>query len=229
MQKIHSVESVTLAVLDTQPQQLLVTAVGHVVSSGWAYPQLLEYSSAQAPEGGMLDLDFVAQPPDGPALPSLFPIVAQKVLDVDLDSVKGVRVKAASKEALRHLRVGAERHAVVQGTRGLRQLAGEGKFGWGLPPQAYQRPDQAGGEAEQRPGVLLGGVLRREPIVKGEGTGLFLYDVLVEVDGDDISKIDEYVDMLVVAQGQFELKSYPRRGKVWTFVAEQMRPHADAD
>ncbi|HSR67610.1 MAG TPA: hypothetical protein VLU25_06680 [Acidobacteriota bacterium] len=229
MQKIHSVESVTLAVLDSDPNQLLVTALGHVVSSGWTDSQLLEYSSTDAPEGGILKFDFAARPPQGAVLPSRFPILAQCAIEVDIASVKGVRVRSSSNEALRNLRVGAERHAVVEGTRGLRDLAGQGKFSWGLPPEAYLRPDQAAGEVEQQPGVLLGGTLRKEPVVAGEGTGLFLYDVLVEVDAEDIPQAGDYVDMLVVARGQFELKSYPRRGKVWTFVAENMRPHSSAE
>ncbi len=229
MLKIHTVSSVTLAVLDTNPRKMLISAVGQVVSSGWNDPQLAEYSSTQPPGDGLIDFDFLASPPSGAALPALYPIIAHFVWDGPMNQVRGVRVHAASNHLEQLLPQRVTVHPALASFAEVRRLMGR-KFPAGLPNSALAfaqdtQPDAA--PESRKPGVLLGGNLQSEPAVGGEGTGLYLYDVMVEVDASQVSGADDCVGDLAVVEGRFELKSFASRGKAWTFVATDIRPHKE--
>ncbi|MEE8586863.1 MAG: hypothetical protein V3T83_18640 [Acidobacteriota bacterium] len=228
MLKIHSVNSVTLAVLDTNPRKMLITAVGQVVSSGWAGPQLVEYSPAQPPRGGLIDFDFLASPPSGTALPALYPMIAHTIWDGPMNQLRGVRLHAASNLLEQLLPQKVTVHPALGDFSEIRRLAGR-KLSAGLPESALLAPDESPPKTpaqNRQPGILLGGNLQSEPpIGGGEGTGLYLYDVMVEVDASQVSGAEDLVGDLAVVEGQFELKSSSRRGKAWTFVATDIRPH----
>jgi hypothetical protein len=97
--RVFSVQNVevgtTMSDGDAVPA-LVVSAKGQSVSSGWSDAALTPLSCAAAPEDGMLDLDFVAEPPspDALVLRVLTPIEAHRVLPVP-DWVRGVRVHAS--------------------------------------------------------------------------------------------------------------------------------------
>lgn len=225
MRKIHSVHSVTLAVLDTNPRRLLMTAAGQVITSGWTDPELVEYSSARPPADGLIDFDFLASPPSGTALPALFPILVQQIWEGDLSRVRGVRVHASSNQVEELLPAKVTLQPVVRDFSEIQRLAGH-SFAAGLPDSALLPPRPAESDGgTQAAGVLLGGSLHSEPVISGEGTGLFLYDVMVEVDARKVPDAETHQGSLAIVEGEFELKNYPRRGKVWTFVASDIRPH----
>ena len=227
MLKIHSVNSVTLAVLDTNPRKMLITAVGQVVSSGWDGPQLVEYSPTQPPRGGLIDFDFLASPPSGTALPALYPIIAHTIWDGPMNQLRGVRLHAASNLLEQLLPQKVTVHPVVGDFSEIRRLAGR-KFSAGLPESALLAPDEPAAKTRtenRQPGILLGGNLQSEPTIGGEGTGLYLYDVMVEVDASKVPAAEDRVGELAVVEGQFELKTFSRRGQVWTFMATDILPH----
>lgn len=225
MRKIHSVHSVTLAVLDTNPRRLLITAVGQVVSSGWNDPELIEYSSTHPPADGLINFDFLASPPAGTALPALFPILVQRIWEGDLRRLRGVRVHAAANQAEMLLPARVNLQPALRDFSEIDSLAGR-EFANGLPESALLPPRPAESDSPQEEqGILLGGSLQAEPSISGEGTGLFLCDVMVEVDAQRVPEAEKHQGALAVVEGKFELKSYPRRGKVWTFVASHIRPH----
>lgn len=95
MGTIREVTEVRLAVLESFPPKLQITATGNVSTGGWSSPQLRPVANIQAPPDGIYDFDFVADPPQGPATQVISPIHAVYVWDSFPAEVKGVRVNAA--------------------------------------------------------------------------------------------------------------------------------------
>jgi hypothetical protein len=94
MEIIHEITEVRLAVLESFPPKLRITATGNVSTGGWSNPRLNPFVNIQAPPDGIYDFDFVADPPQGPAPQVISPIQAVYTWDSFSADVKGVRVNA---------------------------------------------------------------------------------------------------------------------------------------
>lgn len=94
MKAIREVTEVRLAVLESFPSKLRITATGNVPTGGWSNPQLNPVVNIQAPPDGIYDFDFAADPPKGPATQVISPIQAVYVWDSFPAELKGVRVNA---------------------------------------------------------------------------------------------------------------------------------------
>lgn len=102
MEKVLEVTEVRLAVLESFPPKLRITAMGTVRTGGWTNPRLEPFIFIQPPPDGIYDFDFVADPPVGPATQVITPIAVAHLWDNLPRDVKGVRIHAAenSKKAL---------------------------------------------------------------------------------------------------------------------------------
>lgn len=95
MEKIREVTEVHLAVLESFPPQLRITAAGTVPTGGWSNPALQPHIHIQPPPDGIYDFDFVADPPTGPAPQVISPIQATYTWEAFPEGVKGVRIHAS--------------------------------------------------------------------------------------------------------------------------------------
>jgi hypothetical protein len=93
--KILEVTGITLAVLESFPPKLLITASGTVSTGGWSNPKLNPYIYIQAPPDGIYDFDFVADPPGGVATQVISTIEAVYIRENLTPDVKGVRIHAS--------------------------------------------------------------------------------------------------------------------------------------
>ena len=102
MEKILEVAEIELAVLESFPPKLRITASGTVPTGGWSNPKLDPYIYIQAPPNGIYDFNFVADPPEGVATQVISPIEAIFIMENFTSDVKGVRIHASqnSKTAL---------------------------------------------------------------------------------------------------------------------------------
>jgi hypothetical protein len=102
MEKILEVAEIELAVLESFPPKLRITASGTVPTGGWSNPKLDPYIYIQAPPDGIYDFNFVADPPEGVATQVISPIEATFIMENLTSDVKGVRIHASqnSKTAL---------------------------------------------------------------------------------------------------------------------------------
>jgi hypothetical protein len=96
MQLVLEVTEVNLAILESFPPQLQITAFGTVPTTGWTNPQLIPYTYIQAPPDGIYDFDFVATPPKDVAAQVISPIRVRVV--VPSEGIKGVRIHASTNE-----------------------------------------------------------------------------------------------------------------------------------
>lgn len=67
-------------------------------TTGWRNPSLSEYVYIVPPKDGIIDFDFLAEPPTGIVLQVLTPIVAEYVWRGDFQDVDGVRIHASTNE-----------------------------------------------------------------------------------------------------------------------------------
>ena len=95
MQKILEVSEVHLAVLESFPPKLRITATGTVPTGGWSDPRLQPHLHIQPPPDGIHDFDFVADPPTGPAPQVISPIQATYTWEAFPEGVRGVRAHAS--------------------------------------------------------------------------------------------------------------------------------------
>jgi Peptidase inhibitor I78 family len=83
MERIPSVDSVTIHILKSNPPQIAVSAIGKVPTSGWSNPALGAWFYIVAPKDGIQDFDFYADAPSGIVLPVVLPITAEVVVARD--------------------------------------------------------------------------------------------------------------------------------------------------
>jgi hypothetical protein len=102
MEKILEVTEVNLAVLESFPPQLQISASGTVPTAGWSNPQLEPHIHVQAPPDGIYGFDFAADPPEGVTAQVISPMDVTDVWENLPEGVKGVRIHASqnSKTAL---------------------------------------------------------------------------------------------------------------------------------
>ncbi len=95
MKKIREVVEIKLAVLESFPPKLQITASGTVHTGGWSNPELTSFINIQSPSDGIYDFDFRADPPEGFAADVISPIHADYVWDNFPKKLKGVRVNTS--------------------------------------------------------------------------------------------------------------------------------------
>jgi hypothetical protein len=101
---VASVASVTVELVGEPVHSLRITAKGQTNTGGWTQPQLVRKPSVSA---GVLSLDFVAFPPDGPATQAFAPIEAQTVIPYSAEW-KSVRVRASGGSVSADIKADAE-------------------------------------------------------------------------------------------------------------------------
>jgi hypothetical protein len=95
LEKIREVTEVHLAVLESFPPKLRITAAGTVPTGDWSNPALQPRIHIQPPPDGIHDFDFVADRPAGPVPQVISPIQATYTWEELPEGVKGVRVHAS--------------------------------------------------------------------------------------------------------------------------------------
>ena len=102
--RVLSVQDVRLSLLKSEPPQLLVSATGITATAGWAGADLVSLEKVLSADG-ILDLEFVADPPKaGSLVPQvLTPISAVVTIEKDVPKIVGVNVHSRTNEILRLL------------------------------------------------------------------------------------------------------------------------------
>ena len=101
-QKLFSISSIQLGIIKTNPPKLDVTVSGLSTTSGWSNAELVPLEKKLSADG-ILDLDFVAEPPNGLAFQSLSPIIAHLVWEGDVERLVGVKVYSRSEDKVQLL------------------------------------------------------------------------------------------------------------------------------
>ena len=100
--RVFSVQSVQLFLLKSDPPQLSITAHGMVTTAGWTQPALNPLEEVLSADG-VLDLEFVAEPPDGMVAQVVTPISASYVWTDDVERLSAVRVVARTNDVVQLL------------------------------------------------------------------------------------------------------------------------------
>jgi hypothetical protein len=121
--KILSVTDVKLAILESDPPKLRISANGTVGSTGWENARLIPYRYFVAPQDGIWEFDFVAEDPSTElgiiTTPTLTDIDARYVWDnYPQKSVKGVRVYSSTNNVTKML----DENFVMGGSNGVMTL-----------------------------------------------------------------------------------------------------------
>lgn len=91
------IANVNIALLKSNPPQLVITSSGFVSTSGWSNGRLEPQFYIKFPQDGIQDFDFVADPPEGMALMVISGITAKPLeWDNPPENLKGVRVHSQS-------------------------------------------------------------------------------------------------------------------------------------
>lgn len=99
---VYQVDRVTLALSQGDASRLTVTVQGKVTTAGWSKPELIPFIYVMPPADGIMDFNFIAEPPTDLVAQVLTPIVTTHIEEHPPSWVRGVRVHASlnSKEAL---------------------------------------------------------------------------------------------------------------------------------
>jgi hypothetical protein len=92
---IYKVYSVAARRLRGNPPQLAVSTHGIAPTRGWSQPRLVPREYHEPPEDGVMEYDFVADPPDGKLPRTVTPLSSSFFTCPIPDWVKGVRIIAA--------------------------------------------------------------------------------------------------------------------------------------
>lgn len=98
--RLFSISNIRLAVLESNPPQLSVAVTGLSTTSGWKNVELVPLEKTLSPDG-ILDLDFVGEPPTGIAMQILTPVAASMVWTQDVERLVGVKVYSRSGDVTR--------------------------------------------------------------------------------------------------------------------------------
>ena len=96
--RIYSLEEAhveSLIAIPENPPAIAVSVKGWVTTSGWTHADLAPWMYVKPPADGMLDLDFVATPPNGLVLQILSKIAVAKSFPVPA-WVQGVRIHSST-------------------------------------------------------------------------------------------------------------------------------------
>ena len=111
--RVLSVHDVQIQIDKSDPPQLSVLAAGAVGTPGWSGPELKPLEKKLSADG-ILDLDFVAEPPTGPVIQRVTPISAHVVWTGDVDRLVGVKVYSRTNEITRLLSEGGPDQQTTQ-------------------------------------------------------------------------------------------------------------------
>ncbi len=92
LMKVCSVTDIQIMQVPDRNSTLIVVQ-GQVSSSGWSNAHL-KAGEGELSADGILDLDFLAEPPAGVSLPALFPISTQFEWDNGTGKLRGVKIHA---------------------------------------------------------------------------------------------------------------------------------------
>lgn len=94
--RVYSVEEVRVEkLIPENPPAISVSVHGWVATSGWTHPDLAPWMYIDAPKDGILDLDFVADPPTGIVLQVFSKIGITRTFVVPA-WVRGIRVHSST-------------------------------------------------------------------------------------------------------------------------------------
>ncbi len=101
--RLFDVTDIQLAVMESVPPQLSVSVVGNATTVGWSNAELVPLEKTLSPDG-ILDLEFVATPPDGPiTLPAMTPMSANIVWQDSVERLIGVNIHTRTGETMQFL------------------------------------------------------------------------------------------------------------------------------
>jgi hypothetical protein len=140
--RVYSVNGIQLALTKSNPPELLITAAGTVVSTGWNDIALVPLEQELSPDG-ILDLAFVGTPPEEVFVAYPVQAVAHHVWK-DAEKIVGVKVHARTNELTRLL----IEHG-IGGHGGITSLV----FGEESPPAAQIAGETQGGRPWPTPTV----------------------------------------------------------------------------
>lgn len=95
---VHAVSQVEYAFLLRYPPYLQISADGYVSSEGWSEPSLQTRVESDPVSDGILELDFVAKPPEEISGPGPVSIRAEITWTEDVYAIRGVKVYAATND-----------------------------------------------------------------------------------------------------------------------------------
>jgi hypothetical protein len=95
---VSEVNRVTLAVLESEPPQLSITAEGMVSSAGWSDPVLEAVAYDTPPADGIYEFSFTAAPSLDPTAQVMTPIEVSHIVKPMPENLVGVRVTALTNE-----------------------------------------------------------------------------------------------------------------------------------
>lgn len=88
---VANVYTIDYAILKGIPPGLNIRVTGDVISGGWSEPELHRRSGQLA--DGILELEFIAVPPSGPATDVISTIRAEATVE-DMKGIRGVRISS---------------------------------------------------------------------------------------------------------------------------------------
>ena len=100
--QLFSISQIHLGILKSNPPKLSVTVSGHSTTSGWTDAELKPLEKILS-EDGILDLDFIAQPPKDVSLPVLSPVVAHFIWEDNVERLVGVKVYSRTEDQVQLL------------------------------------------------------------------------------------------------------------------------------
>ncbi len=110
MPRIYKVTKISVSIVKTKPPKLVIGCDGQVVSSGWSNGRLEPRIYVMPPADGIMDFDFVADPPTGISMPVITPISVTEIIDRDPSHfwgkgkpLKGVRIHASANKMTKEL------------------------------------------------------------------------------------------------------------------------------
>ncbi|MBB1492939.1 hypothetical protein H5395_15725 [Paracoccus sp. MC1854] len=93
--KIAQVNHALYEINEETPRSLTILAVGKVPTSGWKNAKLVPYAYPVLPDDGILDVDFVADAPNGYVLKIIMDVDAKLTGIID-PHMKGIRVHSST-------------------------------------------------------------------------------------------------------------------------------------
>ena len=87
--RLYNISDIQLSIFESQPPKLGVAVSGQATTTGWKNIELVPLEKTLSPDG-ILDLDFVGEPPEGISIPVITPVSAHFVWADDVDRLVGV-------------------------------------------------------------------------------------------------------------------------------------------
>ena len=105
---ILQVDAIDLLVMESYPVQRVIVAEGTVPSGGWTAPRLMPRRQGALTVDGIFEADFMATPPEGPAIAVLSPIDVRHKLDPYPENLRGIRIFAKIQQQDNYFRIASD-------------------------------------------------------------------------------------------------------------------------